>query len=226
MYEKTCVVADIPGLIEGASEGVGLGHQFLRHIERTRLIVHIVDISGSESRDPKQDFVAINKELANYSEVLASRPQIIALNKVDLLPENSNAINEFKQFLKTQKGFESAEVYSISANSRKGIEELVKAVFNQLDNLPKIEKIESEVFDFDTKDTYSIEFHKLDENTYEVVGGRIEELARRVVVDDDDSFAYFQRRLRDDGIMTKLRQMGLQDGDTVIINDIEFEYKE
>ncbi len=226
MYDKTCVVADIPGLIEGASEGVGLGHQFLRHIERTRLIVHIVDISGCESRDPQQDFLTINQELASYSEILAKRPQIVVLNKVDLLPEDSNQVADFEKFLHKQKGFEKTDVFTISASTRKNLDTLVKAIFDKLDTLPKIEKIEAEVTDFDTKDTYSLEFNKLDEHTYEVRGGRIEELARRVVVDDDDSLAYFQRRLRDDGIMTKLRQMGLQDGDTVIINDIEFEYTE
>ncbi len=226
MYDKTCVVADIPGLIEGASEGVGLGHQFLRHIERTRLIVHIVDISGCESRDPQQDFLTINQELASYSEILAKRPQIVVLNKVDLLPEDSNQVADFEKFLHKQKGFEKTDVFTISASTRQNLDTLVKAIFDKLDTLPKIEKIEAEVTDFDTKDTYSLEFNKLDEHTYEVRGGRIEELARRVVVDDDDSLAYFQRRLRDDGIMTKLRQMGLQDGDTVIINDIEFEYTE
>ena len=226
MYDKTCVVADIPGLIEGASEGVGLGHQFLRHIERTRLIVHIVDISGCESRDPKQNFLTINQELASYSEILAKRPQIVVLNKVDLLPEDSNQVADFEKFLHKQKGFEKTDVFTISASTRQNLDTLVKAIFDKLDTLPKIEKIEAEVTDFDTKDTYSLEFNKLDEHTYEVRGGRIEELARRVVVDDDDSLAYFQRRLRDDGIMTKLRQMGLQDGDTVIINDIEFEYTE
>ena len=226
MYDKTCVVADIPGLIEGASEGIGLGHQFLRHIERTRLIVHIVDISGCESRDPQQDFLTINQELASYSEILAKRPQIVVLNKVDLLPEDSNQVADFEKFLHKQKGFEKTDVFTISASTRQNLDILVKAIFDKLDTLPKIEKIEAEVTDFDTKDTYSLEFNKLDEHTYEVRGGRIEELARRVVVDDDDSLAYFQRRLRDDGIMTKLRQMGLQDGDTVIINDIEFEYTE
>ena len=226
MYDKTCVVADIPGLIEGASEGVGLGHQFLRHIERTRLIVHIVDISGCESRDPQQDFLTINQELASYSEIFAKRPQIVVLNKVDLLPEDSNQVADFEKFLHKQKGFEKTDVFTISASTRQNLDTLVKAIFDKLDTLPKIEKIEAEVTDFDTKDTYSLEFNKLDEHTYEVRGGRIEELARRVVVDDDDSLAYFQRRLRDDGIMTKLRQMGLQDGDTVIINDIEFEYTE
>lgn len=226
MYEKTCVVADIPGLIEGASEGVGLGHQFLRHIERTRLIVHIVDISGSESRNPQNDFVTINKELAGYSEVLASRPQIIALNKVDLLEEGSTAIEDFKQFLKEQKGFENAKVFTISASSHKGVDELVKAIFEVLDTIPRPEKIEAEIFDFDLAEEKVAEFHKLDDETYEVVGGKIDELARKTDVNDMDSLAYFQRRLKEDGIIRELLKMGLKDGDTVIIGEIEFEYTE
>lgn len=226
MYEKTCVVADIPGLIEGASEGVGLGHQFLRHIERTRLIVHIVDISGIESRNPQEDFVTINKELASYSEILANRPQIIALNKMDLLPPNSTAVADFEKFVHTQKGFEDAQIFAISANSRQNIDVLVRAIFDKLDTLPKVEKIEAEMTDFDKKDIVPLEIRKLDDSTFEVLGGRIQELAIRANTDDEDSLAYFQRRLREDGIMSKLRQMGLKNGDTVIINEIEFDYTE
>lgn len=226
MYEKTCVVADIPGLIEGASEGVGLGHQFLRHIERTRLIVHIVDISGSEARDPQNDFVTINKELAGYSEILASRPQIIALNKVDLLEENSTAVEDFKAFLAEQTGFKDAQVFTISASSHKGVDDLVKAIFETLDTIPRPEKIEAEIMDFDAPEEKITEFHKLDDDCYEVVGGTISELAQKTDVDDMDSLAYFQRRLKEDGVIRELKKMGLKDGDTVIIGEIEFEYTE
>lgn len=224
MYEKTCVVADIPGLIEGASEGVGLGHQFLRHIERTRLIVHVIDISGSESRDPQQDFITINSELAGYSEILAQRPQIIALNKVDLLEENSNAVADFKNFLSKQEGYENAKVFTISAGMRNGVDELVKAIFETLDTIPKPEKIEAEIWDYDAQEAKITEFHKLDDETYEVVGGKIDDLARKTDVNDMDSLAYFQRRLKEDGIMRELLKLGLKDGDTVIIGEIEFEY--
>ncbi len=225
-YEKTCVLADIPGLIEGASQGVGLGHQFLRHIERTRLIVHIVDISGIESRDPQQDFVTINKELCEFSPILANLPQIIALNKADLLPPNATNIEDFKAFLKTQKGFSDAPVYVISANQRKGAQELVDAIFKKLDTLPKPEPIASEEFEFDTLDTSSIEVIKLGDGTFEVKGGRVHELVRKTNFMEDDSLAYFQKRLRDDGIIAKLRELGMQDGDTVVVEDVEFEYQE
>ncbi len=225
-YEKTCVLADIPGLIEGASEGVGLGHQFLRHIERTRLIVHVVDISGFESRDPREDFVTINKELAEFSEVLANLPQIIALNKADLLEEGSTNVEDFKEFIKTQKGFESAEIFVISASSRTGIQDLVNAIFAKLETLPKPEPIEAEEFEFDKLDTNSVEVTKLDEGVFEVTGGKMAELMRKTNIEEDDSLAYFQKRLRDDGVISKLRELGMRDGDTVIVGDIEFEYTE
>ena len=225
-YDKTCVVADIPGLIEGASQGVGLGHQFLRHIERTRLIVHVVDISGCEGRDPQDDFLAINKELNEFSPVLVKLPQIIALNKADLLPENSTAVADFTEFLHKQNGFKSAPVFVISANQRKGVNELVTAIFEKLDTLPKPEPIKADVFDFDTRDTISVEVKKLDDGIFEVSGGRMIELARKVNIDEPDSLAYFQKRLRDDGVIAKLLELGMQDGDTVILGDIEFEYTE
>lgn len=225
-YDKTCVLADIPGLIEGASEGVGLGHQFLRHIERTRLIVHIVDISGIESRDPQQDFITINKELREFSEVLAGLPQIVALNKADLLPPDSNAVEEFKAFLHTQAGYEDSPVYVISANQRKGVGELVDAIFDKLATLPQPEPIESEEFEFDKPDTNSIEVEKLDEGVYEVRGGKIIELLRKTNFDESDSLAYFQKRLRDDGVIAKLKELGLKDGDTVVVGDMELEYTE
>jgi len=225
-FDKTCVLADIPGLIEGASQGVGLGHQFLRHIERTRLIVHIVDISGIESRDPQQDFLTINRELSEFSNVLANLPQIVALNKADLLPADSNAVGEFEAFLHSQAGFENTPVFVISANQRKGVQELVDAIFEKLDTLPKPEPIPSEEFEFDMPDTTSIEVEKIGECAFEVKGGRVHELVRKTNFNEDDSLAYFQKRLRDDGIIAKLKELGMVDGDTVVVEDIEFEYQE
>ncbi len=225
-FDKTCVLADIPGLIEGASQGVGLGHQFLRHIERTRLIVHVIDISGFESRNPQDDFISINKELEEFSEVLVSLPQIIVLNKVDLLPEGSTAVKDFKKFLSTQKGFENSQIFAICASQRKGVENLVDAIFAKLETLPKPEPMQIEEFDFDVRDTQSIEVECLDEGLFAVSGGRMVELARKVNIDEPDSFAYFHRRLRDDGVIQKLRKLGLKDGDTVLVGDIEFEYTE
>ena len=224
MYDKTCVLADIPGLIEGASKGLGLGHQFLRHIERTRLIVHLVDISGIESRDPISDFEIINKELSEYSEVLASRPQIIVLNKADLLVDNTN-VDEFKKFLAKSK-YKNAPVFITSAASRNGVDDLVKCIFDCLDSLPKQEKIESEVFNFDTNTQIPVECFKLEDHVFEVVGDKLTELANKIDVFDTQSLAYLQKRLKEEGVMASLRKLGLESGDTIIVGDIEFEYTE
>lgn len=225
-YDQTCVVADIPGLIEGASEGVGLGHEFLRHIERTRLFVHVVDISGSEGREPMEDFLAINNELKKYSETLSSRPQIIVLNKCDLLENAEKSIEKFKKELKKHKNFAKLEIFAISAVTHQGLNELVNAIFNNLKDLPPAEQIPGDDFEFDSRDTSSVEFHILEPGVFEVTGGLVSELCRRVVVSDEDSLAYFQKRLRRDGIIESLRKMGMKDGDTVIIGDIEFEFRE
>ncbi len=225
-YDKTCVIADIPGLIEGASEGQGLGLEFLRHIERTRVILHLVDISGSEGRDPYEDFVKINKELKNYSEKLATRPQIVVLNKCDMLALNSTAISDFNQKLSKNKEFKNCKTFAVSAFTHQGLDELVNAIFETLKDVPPIEQIPTESFDFDVRDTSSLEFERLEDDVFKVSGGRVNEMLRRVSIDDEESFAYFQRRLRKDGIIAELLRRGLRDGDTVIIGDIEFEYKE
>ena len=225
-YDETCVLADIPGLIEGASEGVGLGHEFLRHIERTRLILHLIDVSGSEGRNPFEDFMAINKELKNYSEKLYKLPQIIVLNKLDLCLEPENEVEKFKKELKKHKNYSKCEVFAISAATRKGIECVIDAIFNKLKTLPKIERIESDGFEFASKDTASFEVIKLGDGYFEVKGGRMDELQRKVVLSDPDSFAYFHKRLRKDGIIDALLKKGMKNGDTVLINDIEFVYEE
>ena len=225
-FDKSCVLADIPGLIEGASEGVGLGHQFLRHIERTRLIVHIVDISGCEGRNPQEDFVAINKELRAFSQVLSDLPQIVVLNKVDLLSDDSTAIDDFEKFLSKQKGYKNCQVFTISAQQRQNVQQLVDAIFAKLETLPKVEPVEREIEDYDIRDTMTLNVEKLDDGVFEVSGGRAEELARKINIKEEDSMAYLQKRMRDDGINTKLRELGIKDGDTVILGSLEFEYTE
>ena len=225
-YEQRCVIADIPGLIEGASDGVGLGHEFLRHIERVRLLVHVVDISGSEGRDPYQDFITINTELNNYGKELKTRPQIVVLNKYDLLAEQSTLEQEFRTQIGKVKQFKESPIITVAATAHKGLDELVKAIFAALVDLPPQEATPIEEFDFDRKDTNELEVLKLDESTYEVVGGRMEELARKVVLSDFESMAYFQRRLRTDGVIDMLKKAGMQNGDTVLISDVEFEYTE
>ncbi len=222
-YDQTCVVADIPGLIEGASEGVGLGYEFLRHIERTRLILHLVDISGSEGREPFEDFLAINKELKNYSSVLSKLPQIIVLNKSDLLEDADSKIKKFEKDLQKYK---DVEVFPISALEHKGLDVLIDKLFEKLKTLPKISRVESDPFEFAVRDTSSLECLQVEDGVFEVRGGRINELSRRVTLSDSDSLMYFQRRLRKDGVIDKLLQLGMKSGDTVLVNDIEFIYQE
>ncbi len=219
-YKNTSfVVADIPGLIEGASEGAGLGHYFLKHIERVRAIVHLVDISGSEGRNPYDDYVSINTELKKYSEKLSKLTQIVALTKIDLLDKD---VRE-----KTIKDFEAKigkKVYPICAITHEGLDQLLDEVYSTISKIPKPAPLESEVFDFDSRDKSSIDVIKLDDNTFEVQGGLVDNLVRGIVLSDQASFAYFQNALKKFGIIDLLLSKGLKDGDTVIIKDISFEY--
>lgn len=213
------VMADIPGLISGASEGVGLGLDFLRHIERTRLLVHVVDISGSEGRDPYNDYVVINEELKKYSDKVGNIAQIVALNKCDLVSERS-VLDNF--IAKLPKG---TEVYPISAAAHLGLNELLTAIVKKLETIPIPEKIEVEQVAIDKRDR-SYKVVKVCEGLYEVVGNLIDEITRRVVLDDYTSNAYFQKQIRDEGIIEALKKKGLKDGDTVRLNGIELEYTE
>lgn len=219
--DNSFVVADIPGLIDGASEGVGLGHYFLKHVERVRVIVHLVDISGSEGRDPVEDYFHINEELKKYSKKLANVPQIVALTKIDLLDEQQlkQKVIEFEQ--KTKQ-----KTLPICSIIHEGIDELKNKIWQVLEKTPKPAPIEIEMFDFDTRDKQSFEIVKLDDTTYEVKGGLIDNLIRGVVLSDPQSFAYFQNALKKFGIIDKLKQSGMVDGDTVIIKDISFDYTE
>lgn len=213
------VMADIPGLISGASEGVGLGLDFLRHIERTRLLVHVVDISGSEGRDPYNDYVVINEELKKYSDKVGNIAQIVALNKCDLVSERSVLDNFIS---KLPKG---TEVYPISAAAHLGLNELLTAIVKKLETIPIPEKIEVEQVAIDKRDR-SYKVVKVCEGLYEVVGNLIDEITRRVVLDDYTSNAYFQKQIKDEGIIEALKKKGLKDGDTVRLNGIELEYTE
>ncbi|MBQ8882023.1 MAG: Obg family GTPase CgtA, partial [Clostridia bacterium] len=217
-YENSFVVADIPGLIDGASEGVGLGTEFLRHIDRTRLIVHLVDISGCEGRNPIEDYHNINAELSAYSEKLGSLPQIVALNKADALFDKS-VIDEFISKV-------NAPVYPISAVTRAGVSDLIKAVYEMLETLPKPEKLDYEPFEYAERNTTDFTVSRCDDGGFMVSGGLMDELARNVVLDSYDSFTYFQRKLKDNGVIKALRKAGAKDGDTVRVLDIEFEFVE
>ena len=213
--DDSFVVADIPGLIEGASKGVGLGHSFLRHVERVRLIVHLVDISGIEGRDPAEDYIAIRKELTEYSPELGALPEIGVANKCDLQPDES----AFEALEKVC----GSKVLRISAATTAGIEEFKRTIAAKLEELPPAEPLRFIPFEYETKDRDSFEVHK-ENGVYYVTGGYVEELARRVVLNDGDSFRWFQKVLREKGVINELRAQGIGEGDVVDIMGVEFEY--
>ncbi len=220
---KSFVMADIPGLIEGASEGVGLGHEFLRHVDRCRLIVHVVDVSGVEGRNPSEDFEIINDELKNFSEELSTRPQIVAANKCDMAtPEK---IEEFKAYIES-KGL---KFFPISAATTQGTKELIMEVAKELEKLPPIrqyepqpltqEEIEHRAFEAGNK--FDI---KVEDGVYIVKADWLWNVLKTVDMDDYESLQYFQRVLRNSGIIDRLEEMGIEEGDTVSILDFEFDY--
>ena len=212
------VMADIPGLIEGASEGVGLGHDFLRHVERCRLILHVVDISATDGRDPIDDYKQINYELEKFNPELAKRPQIVALNKADASIEEM--IDEFNEFAE-ENGFKT---YLISAATGEGVQELVNAVAAELAKLPPIVRYETEApvrEEITSKQEFKIH---IEDGIYVVEAPWLMHALGFVDLDDYESLQYFQRVLRLSGIIDKLEEMGINEGDTVSILDIEFDY--
>ena len=216
------VIADIPGIIEGASEGVGLGIQFLRHVERTRLLLHFLDVSGSEGRSPVEDFYAINKELKKYSEKLATRKQIIVANKIDVIQDES-LLKQVEELAKK----EGLELYKISAATKEGVQELIDHVSDVLKDLPKEELVEVEekvVYTLeDKKDEWEI---KKEDGVFIVTGRAIQRLMGRVNIEDNESLYYLQKSLKNMGIDAKLKEMGVCEGDTVILDDWELEWTE
>lgn len=214
------VVADIPGIIEGASDGVGLGHEFLRHIERTRLLIHIVDVSGVEGRDPIEDFDTINNELAQYSPKLAEKPQIAAANKMDIPSFNDN-FPQFKEELESR----GHKVFAISAATKQGVTELLNYAYEQLSKIPQ-EEFEIDYVDADIVE--SLEPSEitvtLEDDVYIIEGERALRLIGSVNLDDYESLQYFQRALRRMGIIDKLKEAGATDGSAVYMYGIEFEY--
>ena len=218
-YEKSFVAADIPGLIEGAAQGAGLGHDFLRHIERTRMLCHVVDISGCEGRDPIEDFQKINSELKEYSEVLAGLPQIIVCNKCDIFGAEEN-LKAFKK-----KYGRKYKIFPITAISGDGTRELLEGIFEKLETLPPVERIiPDEEFEYKANDELSFEIFRDEDGVFVVVGGLIDMLCRNVVLNNPDSMQYFQKVLRLKGVIKELSKMGCKEGDTVSIGDVEFDF--
>lgn len=217
-YDDSFVVADIPGLIDGASEGAGLGHEFLAHIERTRLVVHVIDGSGYYGNDIVEDYKTINNELQKYNEKLGRLPQIVVLTKMDLVENVEEKLNYFKSNIK-----DDVVIVPISSVTRKNVDELIKKVYEKLKTLPKSEPIPVEQTELETKDTTSIKIDKLADNVFELSGGYLNNLQRGIVFNDTQSLAYFQMRLEKDGIMQKLKEAGAQDGDTVIFGSLQYE---
>ncbi|MDK9709776.1 GTPase ObgE [Acidaminobacter sp.] len=216
---KSFVLADIPGLIEGASEGVGLGHEFLRHVERTRLIIHVVDVSGTEGRDPVEDFDKINLELERYSKLLTERIQVIAANKIDLLYEREG-LDAFVEAM-SSRGY---KVFPISAATGEGIDALMHYVTEQLDTIepPVIHEMVDSLADEAELDQ-TIRYRRHNE-LYVVEGLPMERLVYSTDFTDVESLRRFQEILRKSGVIDELRKMGVQDGDTVRIETVEFEF--
>lgn len=219
---KSFVMADIPGLIEGASEGVGLGHELLRHVERCRLIVHVIDVSGSEGRDPIEDFKAINHELENFSMELAEAPQIVAANKSDMAtPEQ---VERLRNYVEDQ----GLLFYEISAATTKGTKELMYGVWERLSVLPPVKQFEAQPLtqeELDDKLISKKDFRvTVEDGVYFVEADWLLDILRTANMDDYSSLQYFQNVLRTSGIIDKLEEMGIEEGDTVSIFDFEFEY--
>ena len=213
--EYSFVIADIPGLVEGAAQGVGLGHDFLRHVERTRMLIHVVDISGSEGRDPLEDFDAIMQELQQYGD-LANRPMLVAANKTDL-PESAENLARLKEKLG-----ESVKVFPVSAATRKGFEDLMRATVALLRTLPAAEPfLEEEFFEEPALEPFTI---RKENGIYVLSGPSMERLVNSVNFGDEDSLNWFHRTLRRWGVIDALREAGAGEGDTVSIDDMQFDF--
>ncbi len=217
------VMADIPGIIEGAADGAGLGHDFLRHIDRCRLLVHVVDVSGSEGRDPVEDFNAICEELANYSVDLSNRPMIVAANKTDLLMPESDNLQRLRAVVEAA----GCELYEISAGTTQGTKQLMRVVAEKLRTLPPVTIYEPEYIApvVEAGDPTELTIEHLG-STWLITGQWLERLIVNINFDDYESRNYFDLQLRKCGLFTRLEEMGIQDGDTVDIYDFQFDYQQ
>ena len=220
-FGESFVLADIPGLIEGAAEGVGLGHDFLRHVERTKVLIHIVDISGLEGRDALDDFDKINGELKLYNEKLATRPQVVVANKMDIL-EDESIFEEFKNELEG-RGY---KVFKMSAATRQGVDDVIAYVSELLREAEEIELVSEEEMFRPELDEVQDEGLQIDieDGVYVVTGKSLRRIMYSVNFDDMESLQYFQKAMESQGVFDRLREMGIEDGDTVRIYEIEFEF--
>ncbi|MBQ7676663.1 MAG: GTPase ObgE [Lachnospiraceae bacterium] len=220
---KSFVMADIPGLIEGASEGVGLGHEFLRHVERTKLLVHMVDGASVEGRDPIEDIRAINNELARYSKVLAAKPQIIALNKMDAYSDSAEELVARVRDAFSEEGY---EVFTISAVSGLGVSDLLYTVaqrLSQMDDAPTVYEAEFDPMK-EVKENLSYTVEKNSDGEYVVEGPKIDKMLGYTNIESEKGFLFFQKFLKEQGILDKLEEMGITDGDTVRMYGLVFDY--
>ncbi len=222
------VIADIPGLIEGASEGVGLGHEFLRHIERTKVIIHIVDAAGTEGRDPVEDIYAINKELEAYNADIAMRPQVIAANKIDAIYDDGKG-NDPVSALKAEFEPKGIKVYPISAVSGKGLKELLYEVNDMLEAIDEEPTVfEQEYFPEEATTAYNhlpyTVAYDAEEDEYVVEGPRIEKMLGYTNLESEKGFTFFQNFLKDTGILQELEELGIEEGDTVRMYGLSFDY--
>ena len=220
-FGESFVLADIPGLIEGAAEGIGLGHDFLRHVERTKVLIHIVDISGLEGRDALDDFDKINGELKLYNEKLATRPQVVVANKMDIL-EDESIFDEFKNELEG-RGY---KVFKMSAATRQGVDDVIAYVSELLREAEEIELVSEEEMFRPELDEVQDEGLQIDieDGVYVVTGKSLRRIMYSVNFDDMESLQYFQKAMESQGVFDRLREMGIEDGDTVRIYEIEFEF--
>ena len=220
-FGDSFVLADIPGLIEGAAEGIGLGHDFLRHVERTKVLIHIVDISGLEGRNALEDFDAINGELKLYNEKLSTRPQVVVANKIDIL-EDESVYEEFKTTLE-ERGY---KVFKMSAATREGIDDVIAYVSQILKDAEEIELVsEDELYvpELDDAEEEGLQV-EIEDGVYVVTGKSLRRIMYSVNFEDMESIQFFQKTMESQGVFDKLREMGIEDGDTVKIYDIEFEF--
>ncbi len=224
IHDKSFVMADIAGIIEGAHMGFGLGIRFLKHIERTKVLIHVIDVSGSEGRNPIDDYKKINAELEQYDPVLLKKPQLIAANKMDLVSDSP----ELEDFMKYMDE-EGRKVFPISAATRQGVEELLNEALHEIESYVAPEEEPIELFDFD-KDDYDENYKNMDafideeDGAFVLSGGQLQKIFRSTNFNDVGSMRYLYRYIVDKGGIQKLKELGLQEGDTVRIEDYEFEY--